>query len=607
MSRLHRLDPHIIQQIAAGEVIERPVSVVRELVDNALDAGASRIRVHLRQGGQSFIRVDDDAIGLSQSDIRLAIERHTTSKIDQDLRQISTYGFRGEGLASIAFCARMVLSSFPKDQDHGWSLRVDQGQSIACVPFQMPLGTSVEVRDLFYGMPARLKFMRSASTEQALIMAFLEKMMLVQPDIHFEVLFENRKRDYPKGINERLALIFGKDFLAQSFSFAHEAQNYAFSGYVGLPGLHRGQPDQQLFFVNKRPVKDKLLSRCVKAAFQDVLPMGRHSVGAFFLTVPMEDVDVNVHPAKNEVRFRDTRFLNAFVLRTLEKEIQNHAQRSTLPKASLDHWILPNEKEPCPKTNGFNQSFFPIKQTLPKKMVLKENDFQETLFTPRPLYDLEPLPQKDPLVKSSSLQDSSIQENPHTQEKTLDLGVPLGQIQNRYILAQSPQGLVVVDPHAAHERILYEELKKQTFSQSYIPFLLEQNISLTRKNLEKLELYRKKFEALGLSYTINDEMCFVRSVPTVFKAYALEIFFEEILEALGTLSPEAVFRTLHHRLLAQEACEKSIRLGQSLSLKEMEGLLRHIEKTNHSAQCNHGRPTYKIFPLRYFDRLFERP
>lgn len=597
MTILHKLDPHLIQQIAAGEVIERPASVVKELVDNALDAGATAISVALRQGGKSFIRVEDNGCGLSKDDMLLAIERHTTSKLETDLSHISTYGFRGEGLASVAFASRMVISSMLPHQDHGWTLNLEQGQPLTWSPCVARPGTCIEVRDLFYAMPARLKFMRAAQTEQALIMAYLEKMMLMHAEVGFEVQFENKTKIYPRGLNERLTLFFGKDFLERSFELNQNHQEYHLQAYVGLPTFTRSAPDQQLFFVNQRPIKDKILSRCLKMAFDDVIPEGHHSLGVFFLTLPQEDVDINVHPAKTEVRFRDVRFLQAFFMRVLKSGLEIHGQKAAGPKRSLEHWLFPVTPP---------QSYAPQEKSLMEtsRLALRDSAFDTPLFLTHPPSLDQPLPQE----KSQESQEEC-QPHKHHHDKPLhrlNLGRPLGQIQNRYVLAQNAQGLVVVDPHAAHERIVYERLKDKPYDVTPTPLLMAQAVSLSAEDLETLSQAQGCFEDLGLIYEVRMGYCLVRALPLVFKNQPLDVFFERLLEGLKTLEPKSALVRLEHKILAHDACRQSIRLGQPLSFKEMEDLLRHIETTDHSAQCNHGRPSYKIFPLSYFDRLFER-
>lgn len=592
------LENDLINQIAAGEVVERPASVVKELVENALDAGASHITVTLRQGGQSLICVEDNGEGMGPEDLQLAIQRHTTSKLPfRDLWSIQTFGFRGEALASICSIARVTLKSCRAQDPHGWSLQVEAGTVTALTPTPFFKGTVVEVRDLFFAIPARLKFMRSAAIEQAHSLEVIEKLALMHPGVTFHIQIEHRKRTYPAvaTLKERVAQIMGGEFIENALAVEGEKDGYGLKGWIGLPTYHRAAADKQLFFANGRAIKDKILSACLRAAFLDVTPRERFPVGILFLTVPTRDLDVNVHPAKTEVRFRDNQFVRNWVLSHLKQALYAHSPKVTTA------WT-PRFSPPV-----FIPSAFVAQETTTPGMLIQ---------SPLPSLAKEALliKERSPIIKEPQPMAASIL--PPTDEAeqrscSLDLGIALGQIHNSFIVAQNARGLVIVDPHAAHERILYESMKAawaNSLGEVQL-FLLSVPVTLSPAEAEEIARYQEALGQLGLQVTLREEECEIQSVPAIFKDIDPVALLKDVLAVLAQglhSTPHEALEEIRNTLMGNWACRKSIFLGQSLTIPEMNALLRQIEQTPHGAQCNHGRPVYREISLEELSRFFER-
>lgn len=588
MPVIRHLDPQLINQIAAGEVVERPASVVKELVENAIDAGATHISVCFRQGGQSLIRIEDNGCGMSDEDLILAVQRHTTSKLSEGLGAISTFGFRGEALAAIASISRMTLSSRTQGQSHGWAISLEGGELIEKKPTSLDIGTVVEVKDLFFATPARLKFMRTPPVEQAHILDVLDKIALAYPHINLTVSYETKKKSYHSGMEARLQDVLGADFISHSFYIQEEKNGYCLEGYLGLPTYHRASGNAQFFFVNHRPVKDKTLASCLRQAFADVTPRDRYPMGVLFLTLPLEEIDVNVHPAKTEVRFLDMRFLHGFVLSALKQGIflhGGHIQYTPFPKVGVQG------EETSSPTPAITTSLS-IPTPLPSRHSL---GFQI----------------KEPLLnfQRAVMKEDSYSAEPRPVHKELDLGQAIGQIKQSYIVACNSQGLVLVDPHAAHERIVYEKMKEEWGASigTIHPFLISLRISLTLKEKDQLSHHQKALEQLGFHYKIKEDECHLQAIPEIFKAYDPGELLKDLVSLVQDgMDPGLIIERWRNHMMANWACRQSIKLGQTLSLSEMNALLREIEKTPRSAQCNHGRHVYKEFSLNELSRLFDR-
>jgi DNA mismatch repair protein MutL len=570
----------LIDQIAAGEVIERPASVVKELVENALDADAHRVDIDIERGGIGLIRVRDDGVGMSAEELPVALARHATSKIASlaDLAAVMTLGFRGEALPSIGSVSRLRLLSRPRGaDDRAAEVDVDGGRVSAVRPAPHPPGTSIEIRDLFFNVPARRKFVRSEATEFGHIMRWVERLALSRFDVSFRLRHgERRVFDAPAvdaaGEEARLTAVLGAEFLPRAVALRSLAGPVGLSGWVALPTAARAQPDQQFWFVNGRSVRDRLLSNAVRLAYRDVLYHGRHAAYVLYLTLDPQLLDVNAHPSKLEVRFRDSRQIHDFVMRAVEQAIAATSPRATMHPAAAAAPQRPYD------SGGRTHSF----------------DFADG--------------RRDPWVLAAAVRDAA----PGTAAPT-EAGQPLGsalaQLHGIYILSQSTEGLILVDMHAAHERVLYEKFKADEAAQGIASQHLLEPIVIELKSheLEAVLEDRASWERAGFELdALGPTRLALRRVPALLAS-------GDIAATVG-----AVIRDLeldagaHHldgavdKFLGTLACRTSIHAHRRLSLPEMNALLRQMEATERSNQCNHGRPTWTRLTLSQLDHLFLR-
>jgi DNA mismatch repair protein MutL len=589
------LPEELINQIAAGEVIERPASVVKELVENALDAGARRIEVELERGGCGLIRVRDDGIGIDRAEIGLALMRHATSKIASlgDLERVATLGFRGEALPSIASVSGLSLISRPAAAEHAWSADARDGQLAAPKPAAHPPGTTVEVRDLFFNVPARRKFLRSEATEYQHIVRMLERLALSRFDVGFGLL-HNGKRVWslpPAASGEerlaRIAKICGEDFASHVIELRHDTESLRLSGWLALPTFSRSQADLQFVYLNGRFVRDKLLASAARLGYQDVMFHGRFPAYLLYLTVDPTLVDVNAHPQKLEVRFRDSRRIHDFVFRTLERALAEtrpttasagsapldwltgSARYESVPAPHQARFVLPEARAPRPQADGY-RSFVTAAQA-------------------------------DPAVPGGAA-DEVRDETAHP------LGYAIAQLHGVYILAQSADGMVLVDMHAAHERVMYEGMKQllagQTAQQQ---LLMPQILHVSPAQAEAAEAHAQEFAALGfeLSRMAPDQLA-LRAIPSLLSGRDPASIVSDVLTDLVEQGhSRGVEESINH-LLATMACHAAVRARRTLSIQEMNALLRDMERTDRADQCNHGRPTWVRLALSDLDRLFLR-
>jgi DNA mismatch repair protein MutL len=591
------LSDALISQIAAGEVIERPASVVKELVENALDARARRIEVELERGGCGLIRVRDDGIGIEPGEIALALARHATSKIASldDLESVATLGFRGEALPSIASVSRLSLVSRPAASAHAWSVEARDGALTAPVPAAHPPGTSVEVRDLFFNVPARRKFLRTEATEYQHIMRMLERLALSRFEVAF-ALAHNGKTVWslpaaasPSQRVARVAAICGEDFAGHVIELEHDTESLRLSGWLALPTFSRSQADLQFAFLNGRFVRDKLLAGAVRLAYQDVLFHGRFSAYLLYLELDPTAVDVNAHPQKLEVRFRDSRRIHDFVFRTLERVLSDtRPTTESAGSAPLD-WLTGSAR--FDRVAPPNQARF----------VLPEGR------SPRAGEDAY-----RSLVERADLE-SGVSEAPsHGDAPSHDDDAPLGhaiaQLHGIYILAQTPQGIVLVDMHAAHERVMYERMKKLLAGHTAQQRLLMPEIlHVTPAQAEAAEAHVAEFAALGFEVTrLAPDQLALRAIPSLLAGRDPAGIVRDVLsDLLEQGHSRRVEESINH-LLATMACHAAVRAQRSLSLPEMNALLREMEGTERADQCNHGRPTWVRLSVSDLDRLFLR-
>ena len=591
------LSDSLISQIAAGEVIERPASVVKELVENALDAGARRIEVELDRGGCGLIRVRDDGSGIDAAEIALALARHATSKIASldDLEHVSTLGFRGEALPSIASVSRLSLVSRSAKEAHAWSVEARDGEAGAPAPASHGLGTSVEVRDLFFNVPARRKFLRTENTEYQHIVRMLERLALSRFDVAFTLL-HNGKTVWmlPPASNsalklERVARICGEEFAAHVIELCHETESLRLTGWLALPTFSRSQADLQFTFLNGRLVRDKLLVGAARLAYRDVLFHGRFCAYVLYLDLDPSQVDVNAHPQKLEVRFRDSRRIHDFVFRTLEKVLAGTRPSAESAGSAPADWLTGSSAFAAASPT---QARFSLPEAQPRAGA----DVYRPYLSAVNAQIREQGPEQVPANGT---------EPPGT---SAPLGYAIAQLHGVYILAQSADGMVLVDMHAAHERIMYEGMKKllagHTAQQQ---LLMPEIIHVTPAQADMAEEHAQEFSTLGFGVTrLAVDQVALRAVPTLLAGRDPAGIVRDVLsDLLEAGHSRRVEESINH-LLATMACHAAVRAQRTLSLPEMNALLREMEGTERADQCNHGRPTWVRLSMSELDRLFLR-
>jgi DNA mismatch repair protein MutL len=592
---IRRLPATLVNQIAAGEVIERPASVVKELVENAVDAGANDIEVALEQGGISLIRVRDNGRGMARDELPLAIERHATSKLpDDDLLAIHFLGFRGEALPSIGSVARLSITSRARDAAEAYSLRVEAGEVSGPMPAALSQGTVVEVRDLFYVIPARLKFLKSERTELNNAIDMIERIAMAHPDIRFRLSHDGRMlRDFPaitrdwfQAAPERLEKVIGSGFAANSVPVEAEREGLKILGFAGLPTYSRGNSTAQYLFVNRRPVRDRLLLGVIRAAYQDVLARERHPIVALFLEVPTDVVDVNVHPAKAEVRFADAQLVRGLILSALRAALGEHGQRasSTVATEALA---------------AFQPQMMPPQPYMPYRSGSSAAPAMAMYAPAVPLWQGNPLP---PQRRA---------EQPGAMEQVVDapLGAAVGQLHETYIVAQTRDGLVVVDQHAAHERLVYEKFKGEMLRDGVArqALLIPEPVELTEAQTQRILARAAEWAELGLVLEpFGQRTVLVREVPSILGDTDVAGLVRDLADDLSFYDDGLALKDRLEAMLSTMACHSSVRAGRALTLAEMNALLRQMEATPFSGQCNHGRPTYISLKRADIEKLFHR-
>ena len=594
---LRRLPSNLVNQIAAGEVVERPASAVQELVVNAIDAGAHRIAVTLKEGGRTFLSVVDDGAGMSADELELAVERHCTSKLpDGDLADIRTLGFRGEALPSIASVSRFTLTSRPPGADPAWSLAIDGGAKGKPMPAAHPFGTRVEVRDLFFATPARLKFLKEPRTESSHVADAMRRLAMAHPEIGFRLESEERTLiDLPaaspslleKGDAarlERLAAIMGRDFGENSLAIDANREGFRLTGFAGLPTLNRPTAQHQYLFVNGRPVRDKLLNGAVRGAYQDFLARDRNPMVALFLDAPPELVDVNVHPAKTEVRFRDAGIVRGLIVGALRTALSaaGHRASTTVSDAALGAF-RPHTGYATPLPYG-GGGYSP---SIPRGLAEAAMQFMS--------------PFAEPSARVEAQAEANGQHYP--------LGVARAQLHETYIVAQTDGGVVIVDQHAAHERLLHEKLKNQLESEGVKrqALLLPEVVEVGEDGARRLTQRAAELGEMGLVLEpFGLGAVVVRETPALLGEADIQGLVRDLADELAEMGDHLSLKEKVEEVCGTLACHTSVRAGRRLSVEEMNALLRQMEATPHSGQCNHGRPTYVELKLADIERLFGR-
>jgi len=593
MAAIRRLSESIVNRIAAGEVVERPASAVKELVENALDAGARHIDVVVRDGGQSLISVADDGHGMARDDLALALERHATSKLpDDDLWSIATFGFRGEALPSIASVSRLSLTSRARGAAEAWRVNVEGGRMDPVEPAAAPEGTRVEVRDLFFATPARLKFLKVARTELDHAIDWVHRLAMAHPQVAFTVSDGNRtpvRLTQALSPLDRLAQILGRDFAANALPIRAERDGARLVGHASLPTLNRPTSREQYLFVNGRAVRDKQLLGAIRAAYMDFLASNRHPVVALFLEVPAEAVDVNVHPAKTEVRFRDSGMIRGLVIGALRHALAaaGHRAATTVAGDTLASF-RPGGGYGGP---SYAAPSYPYGAPPPSRGMAEAAAFYQA-----PVMDVghsTPPPAPEPPAGAD--------ERP--------LGSARAQVHGTYIVAQTADGLVIVDQHAAHERLVYEKMKAALADGGIKRqgLLLPEVVELGEALAGRLAERQGELAELGLVLEpFGQGAVMVREVPALLGQSDVAGLVRDLADEIAELDQALSLKDRLADVCGTMACHGSVRAGRRLSAPEMDALLRQMEVTPHSGQCNHGRPTYVELKLADIERLFGR-
>ncbi|MGH1397916.1 MAG: DNA mismatch repair endonuclease MutL [Alphaproteobacteria bacterium] len=602
--RIRYLPETLINQIAAGEVLERPFAAVKELVENSIDAGASKIDVSLADGGKSRIVISDNGRGMSAEDLAAAVDRHATSKLpDDDLVNITHMGFRGEALASIAAVSRLSIHT-REEGGEAWSISVEGGKKGDIAPSAHPAGTQIEVRDLFYATPARLKFLKSERAELMAVKDTLTRLSMANPDIAFTLTHNGKTGLNHAAVGEhsaRLAKILGREFGDNAVRIEAEREGLKLSGFAGLPTLHRGTSQYQYLFVNGRPVKDKLLHGCVRAAYADVLHGGRHPMLALFLEVPADEVDVNVHPAKAEVRFRDPGLVRGMIISALKMALHEHGTRtsSSVSSAALGKFQqgnLGNDRytPSLPMHRGHNAA-------VPRSYInhgLAEN--VQNAYAPQGSF----------MMAEAPAARAEIVHEPQVEAQSFPLGAARAQIHENYIIAQSDEGLVIVDQHAAHERLVYERFKAQVEERGVEKqgLLTPEIVNLEESEAERLLGFAGELAKLGLEIeAFGAGAIAVQAIPALLGAKPdVENLIRDLADEITERSSADGLKERLNDILSTMACHGSVRSGRRMNADEMNALLRDMEATPLSGQCNHGRPTSITLSLEDIEKLFGR-
>ena len=604
--RIQSLPTQLVNQIAAGEVVERPSSVVKELVENCFDAGATQITIDIEQGGIRIIKIRDNGCGIYKEDLPLALSRHATSKITslQDLEHVSSMGFRGEALPSISSVAKLTLISRTSDEECAWKVSADGSETdFDPQPDPHPAGTTIDVRDLFYNTPARRKFLKTEKTESSHIENLIKKMALSRFDIGFTLNHNLREVINLKPVEsesdkeKRIANICGSAFIENSIKIDFEASGLQLSGWVGLPTFSRSQQDMQFFYVNGRLIKDRLVTHAVKHAYQDVLFHGRHSVYVLYLTLDPALVDVNAHPAKLEVRFREGRLVHDFLYRALHRSLAD---------------IRPGDQD---ASSTKIEEFTPIQQSKEKALIPLQNRLYgsnpSSIQASLPMHVAEDIqayaslyPKQEnnsEIGLNQSIESSNQQEHP--------LGYAIAHLHSIFILSETKKGIILVDAHAAHERVSYERLKKQYHAGNVPnqPLLLPLKIQVSITEADLVEQEQDFFTGLGFEINRSGpETIVLRSTPALLGRENMDVLIKDILADLVThgMSQRALEKS--NEILGTMACHGAVRAKRKLTIDEMNALLRDMEKTERIGQCNHGRPTWIELSTSELDKFFLR-
>lgn len=603
MPTIRRLPESLVNRIAAGEVVERPASALKELIENAIDAGASRIAIAITHGGLTQVEVTDDGCGMEAAEMALALERHATSKLPESLigeqgaiEQVATLGFRGEALPSIASVARLTLESRSQGSGAGWRREVDHGKLVEDGPAALPPGTRVRVQNLFGAVPARRKFLRTERSEYAACLDVVRRLAMARPDIGFSFAHGERQilsLQGGEGVEARVARIVDRALADNGVTILLERERMQLTGVAGLPTFNRGIADHQYLFVNGRPVKDRVLVGAVRGAYSGLLAHDRHAVLALFLTLPPEDVDVNVHPAKTEVRFRDAAAVRGLIVSGLRNALSSGDRRSAqvLDRGAMNRW----QTEPPEPAAALRSIFAGRDWSAPQSAVRESSQAWRSYGG-----DVMAAPQGRAEPAETLPQDA----------EAFPLGIARGQVANTYVVAETHDGLVIVDQHAAHERLVMERLRAAGTSDNLAaaqPLLMPEVVELDEASCDRLEESAAHFASLGLAIErFGPGAMLVRAMPAALTGADAEGLLRDLADDLAQYGEGLLLGEKIEQVLATMACHGSVRAGRSLSVTEMNALLRQMEQTSRSGQCNHGRPTWVKLSMSDVEKLFGR-
>ena len=614
------LPSNLVNQIAAGEVIERPASVIKELVENAIDAGATRINIHLKSGGKSLIVVEDNGSGMTKDDLILSVERHATSKLpSDDLFNISFLGFRGEALASIASVAKLKISTQKEHEDCGWEIEVKAGSRENLRPCSKPTGTTIEVRDLFYATPARLKFMKQDSQETGACADIISRIALANPGVSFYLYADDKKKiSLPASTGnlfnqrlERASEVMGKDFSENSLEINAEREGLKLTGLISLPTYNKANSLSQYLFVNNRPVRDKLLLGALRGAYSGVLENSRYPACVLFIEVDPRFVDVNVHPTKAEVRFFDQQGIRSLLVGSIRQALHAGSQVSSSTSATNFINFLENtetnflkEDDAINISSTSNRQFGDFINQTSSPAISRPHSFQSKFSSSSFSKNTNILPE---LEHKYSVKTEEVSPDDYT--NVGPLGIAKAQFHNTYILSQAEDSLILIDQHAAHERIVLERFKNAMLNKEKLPsqiLLLPEvvDLSITQKSAIIGEF--ENLSKLGLVIEDFGSSVIVKEVPALIKDANIKKVITDLADEMTELGTSSIIEDKINHIASTIACHGSVRAGRPLNIAEMNHLLREMEKTPHSAQCNHGRPTYVKLNLEDLERLFHR-
>lgn len=615
MTKIKQLSQSVINLIAAGEVIERPASVVKELVENAVDANANLIEIWLEQGGKNLIIVSDNGYGMGKEDLWNSVDHHTTSKLtEEDLTNITSFGFRGEAMSSIAAVSRLSIISKEENSTYGYELSIAANSKKTIKPSNYKIGTKITVRDLFFTTPARLKFLKTDKTEETNVIDTIRKISIAYPKISFSCYLNNKLafklKSYPDedkltGLKSRINDIFGDEFIKNSVQIANQENDIIkIHGFIAIPTLNRSSNHQQMFYVNNRYVKDKLFFAASKIAYQDFIQKGRYPPLILFAEIPAYFVDVNAHPAKTEVRFRDGNLLRMILTRSIKEGVSQSGHASIdqsnllFDKLSVEQPKFMDYKSNETNLNNNYQSSYqnthqnPVNNSEENKN-LEDTDskyYSPTLFNPPP--HTKYVKNNDPIPKEA-----------------YPLGAAITQVNDTYIISKTENALIIIDQHAAHERIVYEKLKAQ-FDHGEIlqqPLLMPLKIELDHKRQSILTENKENFEKIGITFSsLGIKSIVVHSIPQLIAKSDIVKLINDLGDDLISMQDNFSFLALKEKILETYACHHSIRAGRGLNIEEMNDLLRQIETVKHTGQCNHGRPVYVKLKIKDIAKLLGR-